>query len=49
VTVGFDGTETASRRPFAATAEQTDGPALDLADDRALCAFARICDGHGRV
>jgi CDGSH-type Zn-finger protein len=49
VKTGFDGTETANRRPFAETAEHADGPALDLADDRALCAFARICDGYGRV
>ncbi len=47
--VGFVGTETASRRPFADTAEVSEGPGLDLADDRALCAFARICDGHGRI
>ncbi len=46
---GFDGSETASRLPFADTAEVSEGPGLDLADDRALCAFARICDGHGRV
>jgi CDGSH-type Zn-finger protein len=44
--VGFDGTETASRRPFAQDAELSPGPALDLADNRPLCAFARICDGH---
>jgi CDGSH-type Zn-finger protein len=47
--VGFDGTETASRRPFIEDAELSQGPTLDLADDRALCAFARICDGHGRI
>jgi CDGSH-type Zn-finger protein len=47
--VGFDGTETASRRPFAQDAELSQGPALDLLDDRPLCAFARICDGHGRI
>ena len=46
---GFDGTETASRRPFADTAEVSEGPGLDLSDDRPLCAFARICDGHGRI
>ena len=47
--IGFDGTETASRRPFAQDAEVSEGPDLDLADDRPLCAFARICDGHGRI
>ncbi|HET9073502.1 MAG TPA: CDGSH iron-sulfur domain-containing protein [Solirubrobacteraceae bacterium] len=47
--VGFDGTETASRVAFAAAAEQIQGPRLDLADNPPLCAFARICDGHGRI
>jgi CDGSH-type Zn-finger protein len=47
--VGFDGNETASRRPFAQDAELSQGPALDLLDDGPLCAFARICDGHGRI
>jgi CDGSH-type Zn-finger protein len=47
--VGFDGTETASRRSFEEDAGHTDGPGLHLDDNRALCAFARICDGHGRI
>ena len=47
--VGFDGTETASRRSFDEDAEVSRGPGVDLADDRPLCAFARICDGHGRI
>jgi CDGSH-type Zn-finger protein len=47
--VGFDGTETASRRPFTEDAEVIDGPTMTLADDRPLCAFARFCDGHGGI
>src|SRR5579875_3260826 len=46
---GFEGAETASRRSFAEDAELSEGPALELADARPLCAFARICDGHGRI
>lgn len=47
--VGFEGAETASRRSFAEDAEVSEGPVLELADNRPLCAFARICDGHGRI
>ncbi|MGA2321026.1 MAG: CDGSH iron-sulfur domain-containing protein [Solirubrobacteraceae bacterium] len=47
--VGFQGAETASRRPFHDDAELIEGPTMELADNRRLCAFARICDGHGRI
>jgi CDGSH-type Zn-finger protein len=47
--VGFDGQETASRRPFAEEAELLTGPTMDLADDQPLCAFARFCDGYGSI
>jgi len=47
--VQFDGTETASREPFAAQAKVLDGPAMQLADAESLCAFARFCDPHGQV
>ena len=40
-TVGFDGTETASRVPFARQAERFDGPTLVLSDVENLCAFVR--------
>jgi CDGSH-type Zn-finger protein len=46
---GFDGTETASRAPFREDATVLEGPTLDLEDNQPLCAFARICDGHGRI
>ncbi|MGA3034361.1 MAG: CDGSH iron-sulfur domain-containing protein [Terracidiphilus sp.] len=47
--IQFDGTETASREPFAAQAKVYDGPAMQLADVENLCAFARYCDPHGQV
>jgi CDGSH-type Zn-finger protein len=47
--VGFDGTETASREPFAAQAGRIDGPSMVLEDAEALCAGARFCDPHGKV
>ncbi len=47
--VGFDGTETASREPYAAQAGVSDGPSMRLADAEKLCAFARFCDPHGQV
>jgi CDGSH-type Zn-finger protein len=47
--VGFDGTETASRTPFAAQARIFDGPDLSLLDVRHLCADARFCDPNGKV
>jgi CDGSH-type Zn-finger protein len=45
----FDGTETASRRPFARQAEHTPGPTLALDDVEGLCAFARFCDPGGKI
>jgi CDGSH-type Zn-finger protein len=47
--VAFDGTETASREPYLAQAEEEDGPRLILTDAEALCAFARFCDFGGQV
>jgi len=47
--VGFDGTETASREPYAVQAESIEGPTLVLDDAQALCAFARFCDPQGQV
>jgi CDGSH-type Zn-finger protein len=46
---GFDGSETASRAPFARQAETTAGPALTLSDNESLCAFARFCDPGGKI
>jgi CDGSH-type Zn-finger protein len=47
--VGFDGTATASRTPFARQAETYDGPTLTLSDAENLCAFARFCDAGGKI
>lgn len=46
---GFDGTETASRRPYHEQAAITRGPTMSLTDAESLCAFARFCDPHGQV
>jgi len=48
-TIGFDGTETASREPYMQQAQVLDGPTLSLADAESLCAFGRFCDTHGKV
>ncbi len=45
----FDGTETASRRPYIKQAEVTKGPTLTLSDAEDLCAFARFCDPEGKI
>jgi CDGSH-type Zn-finger protein len=47
--VHFDGTETASREPYRKQAKVMDGPAMQLSDAEALCAFARFCDPNGQV
>ena len=48
--IGFDGTETASRAPYAEQATVQDGPSnLALMDAESLCAFGRFCDPHGQV
>jgi CDGSH-type Zn-finger protein len=47
--VGFDGTETASRKPYREQAGVTRGPTMSLTDAESLCAFARFCDPHGQV
>ncbi len=46
---GFDGTETASREPYLAQAEEQVGPNLILTDAEQLCAFARFCDPGGQI
>ena len=46
---GFDGTETASREPYLAQAEEQVGPSLILTDAEVLCSFARFCDYGGQV
>jgi CDGSH-type Zn-finger protein len=46
-TIGFDGTEVATRQPYRERAEVTDGPGLRLTDARDLCSNARFCDRAG--
>jgi len=47
--VNFDGSETATREPYAEQAGEIEGPTLVLKDAESLCAFARFCDPHGQV
>jgi len=47
--IGFDDTETASRKKYLEQAEKTSGPALALTDAQELCAAARFCDRAGGV
>jgi CDGSH-type Zn-finger protein len=47
--VGFQGTETATRRPFIRQAETLEGPTRLLLDAQELCAFARFCDPGGKI
>jgi len=47
--VNFDGTETASRAPYAQQAQLIDGPAMALSDVPPLCAAARFCHLNGTV
>ena len=47
--IGFDGEETATRKPFVRQAETIDGPTLTLSDAEGLCAFARFCDPGGKI
>jgi CDGSH-type Zn-finger protein len=47
--VGFDGTEVASREPYASRAEVLEGPGLVITDVKDLCAEARHCHAHGGV
>jgi CDGSH-type Zn-finger protein len=47
--IGFNGSETASREPYAQQAQSFDGPALVLTDAEELCAFGRFCDPNDKV
>jgi CDGSH-type Zn-finger protein len=47
--VQFDGTETASHKPYLTQAETIEGPTMRLTDQENLCAFARFCDPKGRI
>lgn len=47
--LGFDGTETASRKTYREQAKMIPGPVMSLSDAEGLCAFARFCDPNGKV
>jgi CDGSH-type Zn-finger protein len=47
--IQFEGTETASHRPYLEQAESIEGPTMVLTDQENLCAFARFCDPKGRI
>ncbi len=47
--IGFEGRETATRKPYSRQAEEFDGPTLVLTDVENLCAFARFCDPAGKI
>jgi CDGSH-type Zn-finger protein len=47
VATGFDGTETASREPYAQQAQTISGPGMDLLDAEPLCSEARFCHPQG--
>lgn len=47
--IGFEGKETATRKPYARQAEKYDGPTMILSDAENLCAFARFCDLGGKI
>ena len=49
VKVGFDGTEEASRDPYKSNAGLIEGPAIDLNDNRDLCAGQQFCHRAGGV
>jgi len=45
----FDGTETATKKPYAEQAETLKGPGMELKDAAELCAAARFCHRAGSV
>ena len=45
--VGFDGTETASRKSYAEQAKKIAGPGIDLHDAEPLCSEGRFCHPEG--
>jgi CDGSH-type Zn-finger protein len=49
VEIGFDGTETASRKSYIEQAKNISGPDLILTDAQDLCTNARFCDAAGGI
>jgi CDGSH-type Zn-finger protein len=49
IKIKFDGREEASKEPYAASAELIEGPAIDMNDNRDLCAGQQFCHRAGGV
>ncbi|AKB19527.1 MULTISPECIES: CDGSH iron-sulfur domain-containing protein [unclassified Methanosarcina] len=47
--IGFDGSETASRKPYLEKAETVEGPDLKLTDAHELCDHSRFCQRAGGI
>jgi CDGSH-type Zn-finger protein len=47
--IGFDGTETASRKPYIEKAEVFEGPELKLTDAHEFCDHSRVCLRSGGI
>ena len=47
--IDFDGTETASKKPYMSEAVDTDGPVLTLTDVWPLCDHSRFCQRAGGI
>ena len=47
--IAWDGSETASRAPYAEQAKTIDGPKMELHDAEVLCSLARFCDNDGTI
>ena len=47
--IGFDGSETASRKPYLELAKLIEGATMNLTDAESLCAAARFCDPNDQV
>ena len=47
--VTFEGTETASKKPYLEQARKINGPTIQLTDATRLCAAARFCDRSGGI
>ena len=47
--IDFDGTETATKKPYMAEAVSTDGPVLTLTDVWPLCDHSRFCQRAGGI